>query len=98
MAKQLSATVSPISGYKTSLDDTIQCAALRPRMNILMHWPSWSWMTMATITENDLISRSCAMMDRQFPELICHFAVLELVGINQVSTYDRLFTRRVNVV
>ena len=61
--KQLSATVSPISGYETSLVDTIQCAALRPRMNILTHWPSWSWMTMATITDNILMSCSCAMLD-----------------------------------
>ena len=42
ITKQLSATVSPISGYETSLDVTIQCAALRPRKDISMLRPSWS--------------------------------------------------------
>ena len=42
ITEQLSATVSPISGYKTPFDNTIQCAALRPQMNILTLRPSWS--------------------------------------------------------
>ena len=42
ITEQQSATVSPISWYKTSLEDTIQCAACRPRMNILTLQPSWS--------------------------------------------------------
>ncbi len=49
-------------GYETSLDFTIQCAAARPLVNIWTQRPSWLWMTMATIADNDLMRRSCAMM------------------------------------
>ena len=55
--------VSPILGYTTSLDDIFQQAALRPHMNILMLRPSWSGMTMATITDNERMSLNCEIID-----------------------------------
>jgi hypothetical protein len=39
--EQLSMTETPILGQENSLHDTIQCAAFRPQMNILMLRPSW---------------------------------------------------------
>jgi hypothetical protein len=53
MTVQYSATVSPILGYKTSLDDTFQWASLRPCMNIFTLRLSRTGMTMATITDKE---------------------------------------------